>query len=78
MLILNYAVPWHAAIARLRTIAAFFDDHSEADRAIERLAEAGIPRVSIQMIAFRGNCRHRLMSVVIKKHCAILEDLNIG
>ncbi|WP_426232254.1 YsnF/AvaK domain-containing protein [Pararhizobium sp. DWP3-4] len=33
------------------TITAFYDDHSEADRAIEKLAEAGIPRASIQLLA---------------------------
>jgi stress response protein YsnF len=42
-------VPSHS-----NTITAFYDDHSEADRAIERLAEAGIPRSAIQVIADRS------------------------
>ena len=33
------------------TITAFFDDRSEADAAVERLIEAGIPRSSVQVIA---------------------------
>ena len=33
------------------TITALYDDRSEADSAIERLAGAGIPRSSIQIIA---------------------------
>ncbi|WP_276122102.1 DUF2382 domain-containing protein [Pararhizobium qamdonense] len=33
------------------TITAFYDDRSEAESAIERLAAAGIPRSSIQIIA---------------------------
>lgn len=44
----NNTVPSHS-----NTITAFYDDHSEADRAIERLAEAGIPRASIHLIADR-------------------------
>ncbi|WEZ85977.1 YsnF/AvaK domain-containing protein (plasmid) [Rhizobium sp. 32-5/1] len=39
-------VPSHS-----NTITAFYDDRAEADRAIERLAEAGIPRSAIQIIA---------------------------
>lgn len=42
-------VPSHS-----NTITAFFDDRSEADRAIERLSEAGIPRSAIKMIADGG------------------------
>jgi stress response protein YsnF len=33
------------------TITAFFDSRSEADRAVERLAGAGIPRASVRMVA---------------------------
>jgi stress response protein YsnF len=33
------------------TITAFFDDRSEADAAVERLIEAGIPRATVQVIA---------------------------
>ncbi|MCF1464774.1 MULTISPECIES: YsnF/AvaK domain-containing protein [Rhizobium/Agrobacterium group] len=44
----NNTVPSHS-----NTITAFYDDRSEADRAIERLAEAGIPRSAIQLIADR-------------------------
>ncbi|BCH62256.1 hypothetical protein FS800_24350 [Agrobacterium vitis] len=39
-------VPSHS-----NTITAFFHDRSEADRAIEGLSEAGIPRSAIKMIA---------------------------
>jgi stress response protein YsnF len=42
----NNTVPSHS-----NTITAFFDARSEADRAIEKLAEAGIPRSAIQLIA---------------------------
>jgi stress response protein YsnF len=44
----NNTVPSHS-----NTITAFYDDRSEAERAIERLAEAGIPRSAIQLIADR-------------------------
>ena len=37
-----------------RTITAFFDDRSEADRAVERLAGAGIPRSQIRLVAGDG------------------------
>ncbi|MFN7023021.1 MAG: DUF2382 domain-containing protein [Pseudorhizobium sp.] len=33
------------------TITAFFDSRSEADRAVERLAGAGIPRTSVRIVA---------------------------
>jgi stress response protein YsnF len=33
------------------TITAFFDSRTEADRAVERLVSAGIPRTSVRMIA---------------------------
>jgi uncharacterized protein (TIGR02271 family) len=42
----NNTVPSHS-----NTITAFYDDRSEAESAIERLAEAGIPRSAIQLIA---------------------------
>ena len=42
-------VPSHS-----NTITAFFDDRSEAYRAIERLSESGIPRSAIKMIADGG------------------------
>jgi stress response protein YsnF len=45
----NNTVPSHS-----NTITAFYDDRSEAERAIERLAEAGIPRSAIQLIADRS------------------------
>jgi stress response protein YsnF len=44
----NNTVPSHS-----NTITAFYDARSEAERAIERLAEAGIPRSAIQLIADR-------------------------
>jgi uncharacterized protein (TIGR02271 family) len=37
-----------------RTITAFFDDRTEADRALERLAAAGIPRGQIWLVAGDG------------------------
>ena len=36
------------------TITAFFDDRSEADRAVERLVAAGIPRGQIRLVAGDG------------------------
>ncbi|MBW6425218.1 YsnF/AvaK domain-containing protein [Rhizobium sp. XQZ8] len=42
----NNTLPSHS-----NTITAFYDERSEAERAIEKLAEAGIPRSAIQLIA---------------------------
>lgn len=36
--------------SRSNTITAFFDSRSDADRAVDRLADAGIPRSSIQLV----------------------------
>lgn len=41
----------NTAPSHSNTITAFFDDRSEADRAVEKLADAGIPRSAIQVIA---------------------------
>ena len=34
-----------------RTVTAFFDNRSDADAAVERLASLGIPRNSVQVVA---------------------------
>lgn len=48
---MSYKDQTSSATSYANTITAFFDDRMEADRAIERLVEAGIPRSATRIIA---------------------------